>query len=380
VPGNVIKLARTTNAAGGRGGGSGLLVNNIISQHNKLKTPEKCTLKVYKRGVALSGLKGRGGCPGKRGIITDFSAAVRRRLSKVFIQGPWRSMVTLTYHHWDNNNMPYRMCKKQSNSWKQELRRRGILYMWVVEFQRRGAPHYHVWLDRELSETERIEIMECWLRVSGQENDNQARDFALHSASYTPWTITEKSNYAAKYGDKNKTKVLPAGVKSFGKWWGCSYNLKLEQEEIEIPEVSKQVIRRQVKRYIEKVKSERVFQKVEPTSYVTKSGAIGNSYGRCELVKKPSHNVKLPQLMIHSDFERRETTVLGCLKSVRRFPKDKIGSRLSFYTVLSPDQVKDVLRLVNYYSPPKVIDNFFHEQLKKESMMIDHARLVSNAR
>jgi len=232
----------------------------------------------YPRGIRLSGITGFGGnnlkeCS-KRGVITAFSQASRKRLGWVYEQGPWVSMLTFTYH--DIFPHDFKESKRHLNNLKKWLHRRNIKFLWVLEWQRRGFPHYHVWLDKQFDDVPLWEdsgknswrpIMEEWLKITGQENDDKAKDFSFHQGQYTNWVVTVNSNYACKYANKNEQKVLPGpweDVKRFGRWWGCSRDLKLEKEVIEVacddacPEKSQATIRgwkqvrRQVKRFIER--------------------------------------------------------------------------------------------------------------------------------
>jgi hypothetical protein len=129
-------------------------------------------------------------------------------------------MLTLTYHE----GFPdYKKSKQHLNTFLRNLNRDGVKYLWVVEFQARGFPHYHVWIDRELPGEQWRRYMKTWLTVTSQYNGNpSAVAFHLHDRVYCPWNVELNLNYAAKYSSKQRQKHLPAGVETFGRWWGTS--------------------------------------------------------------------------------------------------------------------------------------------------------------
>ena len=146
--------------------------------------------------------------------------------------------------------------------------------MWTVEFQLRGAPHFHVWMNKRFNDCPEWEdnggseswrpLMKNWLRISKQESDEEAVKFNMHQAVYTDWDVHAGKAYATKYASKMLQKGLPSGVERFGRWWGCSYDLKLAVDERETREgdyiwrngeryySEPMQFRRQVKRFIEK--------------------------------------------------------------------------------------------------------------------------------
>lgn len=194
-------------------------------------------LETWRRGIRIRNPAGPSRAPSAtRGEVRQFSDVSRRRLSWIYAQGPWVSMITLTYH----NDFPDPVeGKRQLGRWLEGLTRRGIRYLWVLEWQRRGVPHYHVWLDHSFADCPLSEdkirqhswrpLMESWLRISGQDSDDAARSFSLHQRSYVDWEIRVGNNYAAKYAEKQQQKGLPPGVETYGRWWGCSRGVNLPE-------------------------------------------------------------------------------------------------------------------------------------------------------
>jgi hypothetical protein len=217
-------------------------------------------------------------------------------------------MLSLTYHI--EFPADYRVAKRQINSFCKCLRRRGIKNLWVVEFQERGVPHYHVWMDRRFENRPAWEDSEgkkswrplgrAWLRISGQGGDPKAVEFTLHEKSYKDWTVIVGKNYAAKYASKNLQKELPEGIKSYGRWWGCSRDLVLETENIRVV------------------------------------SDICDPWDRAESVE--AWNVLRRQ--VKSFIER---------KYKFKFPRDKVGSLLSIRWTMCEEHVACINRMVKYY-------------------------------
>ncbi len=102
---------------------------------------------------------GSGGSPrrrrggGRRGVITGFSRQSRRRLQTLFSSvprggyEPWRMLfITLTYHHvWGASSKDW---KNDLDAFKERLYRKWGTFpgVWRLEFQKRGAPHFHLLL------------------------------------------------------------------------------------------------------------------------------------------------------------------------------------------------------------------------------------------
>jgi len=288
----------------------GLLIKVIFDRKRKMMKYRE-----YERGIRLSGLTGCGinnlGEYSKRGVVKGFSEASRKRLGWVYEQGPWVSMLTFTYH----NVFPhdFKESKRHLQNLRKYLRRRGILNLWVLEWQRRGFPHYHVWLDRRFDDVPLWEdnkgnswrpIMRAWLKITSQNEDQEAVDFSLHGLQYTDWQVRAGSNYACKYAYKMEQKGIPGmfeDLHRYGRWWGCSRGLVLEKRTIDLSSViarKKNKIawnqfRRQTKRFIEK-------------------------------------------------------------KYKFTFPRDKIGSLLSIRWTMTEERVNCINRFAEYYLPRQV--------------------------
>lgn len=202
---------------------------------------------IYERGLTISGtLRGFGNkTPKKRKEVTKFSKSSKKNLAWNFMQGPWKSMITLDYgdeykKKWGADK---KRSKKELQGFLQNLRNRGIKYLWVLEWQKRHMPHYHVWMDTVFDDCSLWDdngmnswrpLMINWLNITGQEKDKKARDHVLFQWQYTNWTMDVRANYVMKYAAKSEQKMLPENIKKFGRWSGWSQGLELIKEIIDI--------------------------------------------------------------------------------------------------------------------------------------------------
>jgi len=174
-------------------------------------------------------------CPVKRGDIDGFSAASRRRLTFALANhsnGDRAFLATtLTYHE----AMPFdgRVAKAHLRSFLQNLdisSKKGhfghdlqgdLQYLWVMEFQARGAVHFHLYTNlsptSEASTCERIGQM--WHSASG-ETTQEHSEFHCHAKNFMPWVMD--TTYPAKYLGKGSQKNVPESYTNCGRFWGCS--------------------------------------------------------------------------------------------------------------------------------------------------------------
>jgi hypothetical protein len=114
-----------------------------------------------------SSFERRGG--GLRGVVNDFSAPSRLRLLKKFAALERRDAVFLTLTYDDNFPSPARSKRDLDNFLNRIRRRDGCELasgLWRFEFQRRGAPHFHLVLFN-LPFIDKLEIKRMWSEVTG---------------------------------------------------------------------------------------------------------------------------------------------------------------------------------------------------------------------
>ncbi len=165
---------------------------------------------------------GRAGGGGLRGEITEFSKASRRRLMKLLnsIDRDRASLpyfVTLTYHNaWPKDRHGR---KRHLDAFRKRLERVYGQFpaVWRLEFQKRGAPHYHLlmWLSEPDLWRLRNRISWLWHEVVDP-NDMQLLDAGTRVEIPRSWRGV--NSYAAKY--MGKLEQLQEGAASVGRFWG----------------------------------------------------------------------------------------------------------------------------------------------------------------
>lgn len=172
---------------------------------------------------------------GLKSEITEFSKRSRRNLAFVVSNTEVRftRMITLTYP--EEYPRDGKIVKRQLNSFLVWLRRKGIEeYLWFLEFQKRGAPHFHILISGECK-IDRMEVSTKWFNTVGSGDEK-------HYLAGTRIERGKKSGglhkYAIKYSQKLYQKNVPPDYESVGRFWGCSggvypqepYVIKVETE------------------------------------------------------------------------------------------------------------------------------------------------------
>jgi hypothetical protein len=119
------------------------------------------------------------------------------------------SQFGLTYHdQWPTDG---RTSKAHLNAWLTALRRLlpDIGYLWLLEFQKRNAPHYHIFLTITPDEETRLKLAEAWCRITSP-GDAAALCFHQDRRNWIAWDMGTGS-YLCKYLDKEAQKATPQG-------------------------------------------------------------------------------------------------------------------------------------------------------------------------
>lgn len=190
---------------------------------------------------------------GPRGKISSFSWASKRRLR--FIAANSRPALVshfgLTYH----NRVPSGMqVKGDLHKFLVYLKRAypGIGYLWILEFQKRGTVHFHLFLTLPVSYGLHQFMAGRWNDIS-ENGDEEHLAFHLNPKNFISWEM-KTAGYLCKYLDKDHQKRVPEGFQEVGRFWGCSRGLVPEPRVIEsqaidtalsygADRVSKQVLR-----------------------------------------------------------------------------------------------------------------------------------------
>lgn len=162
----------------------------------------------------------------KRQEITLFSKASQRRLLHVarnsghFI----KSQLCLTYHFALPDDG--KKVKAQLNSFLTLLREEypNIKYLWVLEFQSRGVPHFHLFTDICPSRVSfRDWCAVTWNRILGDSEQHLA--FQGHAKNFIPWSMASGRYLVKEYLAKASQKEIPQEYHSVGRFWGNSRNM-----------------------------------------------------------------------------------------------------------------------------------------------------------
>ena len=181
---------------------------------------------------------GRRGGGGLRGEITEFSKASRRRLMQLLNsinreEAPLPYFVTLTYHEtWPKDRQGR---KAHMDAFQKRLERAlgKFAAVWRLEFQKRGAPHYHLLIflppgalggDRGQDDHQRrYEVLTklrnrvafMWHEIAGY---GSPEHFSAGTSVERVKSWRGVNSYAAKY--MGKLEQLQEGAPSVGRFWG----------------------------------------------------------------------------------------------------------------------------------------------------------------
>ena len=189
-------------------------------------------IEIYKQDtvVVRSGTAPSNDIP-ERSEITMFSKKSRRRLAFVASNTDvvFRTMLTLTYpleYPSDGKTV-----KKHFHAFLSWLRRDtgGTSYLWFLEFQKRGAPHFHILISMPMPSSVadrsafRLRMSWTWYRLVGS---GDLKHFAAGCRAARIRNKEGARNYTVKYAWKMKQKTIPKEYRNVGRLWGASRNVK----------------------------------------------------------------------------------------------------------------------------------------------------------
>ncbi len=157
--------------------------------------------------------------------ISMLSTAAKRRMIFTFRNCEnLKVMLTLTYPR--EFPMDGRVVKRHWHNMRTWLVRQGIKGAWFLEFQKRGAPHFHVFLN---SRVEASQVSQRWYEIVGSEDLN-------HLLAGTRIEMLREQHaacaYAAKYASKVEQKEPPEGFTDVGRFWGTFGDLDVSPVEV----------------------------------------------------------------------------------------------------------------------------------------------------
>lgn len=160
-----------------------------------------------------------------RGDIEEFSAGSGIRMHRFLrkCRAQYICMVTLTYPFTYPTNGP--RVKEHLRRFIQELGRNsnrnkdlpGFSAFWFLEFQSRGAPHFHILTTFKPSYGW---VADEWYKIVGSEDERHRQVGTRIELLRTGRGGTIA--YAPKYAAKNEQKVVPDDFKGVGRFWGVS--------------------------------------------------------------------------------------------------------------------------------------------------------------
>lgn len=222
-------------------GGAAPLVNRCISHPPYEKGNPVERLLVYPRAVKIVRPKSFCVPPvgGKKSSISSFSAASKKRLRFTASNStPLISQFCATYH--ETIVSDGRLLKKHLNRFLTQIRKHypTAEYLWILEFQRRGAPHFHIFLTLPRG-TEGLHdfLARTWNHIAEPDSKKHLR-FHLDKKNFIDWSMGSGS-YLCKYLDKEHQKAVPLNFSDIGRFWGNSRGIVREPEPVEMADVSR---------------------------------------------------------------------------------------------------------------------------------------------
>lgn len=203
--------------------------------------PEKVILRRYEKDVVIKFQERKAEDQKKRnferGSINHFSYQSQRRL-KLFARNTakrWKVFITLTYPR----DYPFdgKEVKRHIDSFMKRMKRNNpdMAFFWTMEFQRRGAPHFHILTDKKV---DKEWLSRSWYEVVGSGDLRHLR------AGTNVGKIKDEQQaiaYVISYlkGNKEKwyQKVVPDEYENVGRFWSHSRGI-LEKAEYEITDTS----------------------------------------------------------------------------------------------------------------------------------------------
>ena len=164
----------------------------------------------------------------KPGVIERFSKKAQKNLKFKMknAEFDYYGFVTLTYpQNFINDGEEV---KEHLNAFLQFLRRRKVKYIWVLEFQKNGSPHYHIAIDEYINHKL---IAYRWYKIVNSGNPDH-----LKAGTQIKKINSDKhaQRYMSKYLKKKDSKTVPLGYTQVGRFWGASKNIAPKKVEINI--------------------------------------------------------------------------------------------------------------------------------------------------
>lgn len=178
------------------------------------------TIKTYSQSAVLAFSNGRA-TPGvtgaTRGVITGYSKKSEKRL-RLLLEDTidcFSHTVTLTYPaDFPTNGKAVRSHRR---AFLARLKRYGVKdWAWALEWQNRGAPHFHMVVDRSIDPAW---LSRAWFEVVGSGDPAHLRA----GTQTEPIKTRDKAiTYMVGYLKKDSQKKVPEGYSDVGRLWGST--------------------------------------------------------------------------------------------------------------------------------------------------------------
>jgi len=196
----------------------------------------KSTLRVFSDLVTVStpfADPPKGG--GKRGDIEGFSAESRKRMIEFMHTLTFTGMTFITLTYPAEYPHDYKVYKSHLKRWHQSFERRygKVRAVWRLEYQKRGAPHYHImYLDPPFLPID--ELSAVWYKIVGSKDENHLRA-GVDLKPVTEWGDSGLvAHYIGKYAAKQSEEVSEDDAGKTGRHWGYWNIEKASPIEIEL--------------------------------------------------------------------------------------------------------------------------------------------------
>lgn len=222
----------------------GALVSTSIKQRSCLPL----AFQAFKSSLVISREKtsfpksGNSGAA-KRGLVTELSQKSKNmmRFKCVNSRLPLISQFCLSYPEQFPNDG--RKVQAHFNAFLTRLRgyfkTRSIdfVYLWIKEFQKRGAPHFHLFLSVKRSKELHRYMAKLWNRLAGQSDRVAHYRVHINPKNFIDWDMGN-AQYLTKYLEKSDQKLTPEEYKNVGRFWGSSRGIVSPTRDITVKELS----------------------------------------------------------------------------------------------------------------------------------------------
>ena len=151
---------------------------------------------------------------GTRNKISKFTPASARRLTFMVRNQPdMETFVTLTYPgEYTTDGRQVKNHLRKINQWM--FRKYGCRGIWLLEFQERGAPHFHIMM---IGKVPKEELSRKWFEIVGSCDQRHLKAGTRIERIRKPHAAYV---YCVSYIKKNSQKVVPEEYHGVGRFWG----------------------------------------------------------------------------------------------------------------------------------------------------------------